>query len=105
MEPNEISKKVESLFEAGGGDDDQMWKIISQFAMQIDELQILALTKLTYIAGICSPDISKRLLAFRDHYIKLHNNKDTAMFMLRITEMQSLKHYFTGIQGQVKIDK
>lgn len=104
MEESEIAKKVENLFESSG-ENDGMWKVASKFAMQLDELQILALTKLTYIANICSPETRHRLIEFRDHYISLCSNKDTAMFMLRMNEMSALKQYMSAIEGKVNVNK
>jgi len=105
IDPNEISKKVESIFEASGEEDEGMWKVASKYATQYDSLQILALSKLEYIAGICSPEIQKRLRQFKDFYIQLCNNRNTAMYMLRMAELNGLKKYFQGIQGKINIEK
>lgn len=104
MQESEIARGLEKMFE-NVGEDEGMWKVASKFAAQFDELQILGLTKLTYIANICSDPIKNRLISFRDHYISLCNNKDTAMFMLRMNEMSALKQYMTAIEGKVNVNK
>lgn len=104
MNEENIKKDLEQFF-GSGAEEEGMWKIVSKFAAQLDEMQILALTKLEYIAKICSPDVHDRLMAFIDRYLELCNNRNTAMFMVRMAEMNALKHYFTGIEGKIQVQK
>lgn len=105
MDETEIKKDLEQFFGGAGQDEEGMWKTVSKFAAQLDEMQILALTKLEYIANVCSATTRGRLMAFISRYLELMNSRNTAMYMVRMAEMFAMKHYFTGISGQVKIEK
>lgn len=99
-----LENSIETLF-GKSGDSDGMWKIASKYALQLDQLQIQALTKLTFIANMCGDKRKNQLIEFRDYYISLQNNRNTALYISKLAEYESLKRYFTGIQGQIKIEK
>lgn len=100
---NDLAEKAESLFERAG-ENEEMWNIASKYAMQLDQGQIYILSLIKYFARMAHEDTKKKLDGFVNDYLEMQHNRNTAMFIARLAEFDSLKR-FIGSGMNVQIEK
>jgi hypothetical protein len=99
---NDLAESVEKMFE-GVGQSEEMWSVAGKYALQLEQGQIYILTLIKFLARKANQKTKEQLMGFYEDYTEMQNHRNTAMFIARLAEFDSLKRFIgSGLNVQVE---